>query len=609
MDKSTFGRGLMVCALVGAACKGDPAREETASGTGTDPGATTSEGTTGGATTGTSTDEPTSAAPSTDEPTSAAPTTGEPGTATGMETETETGEPAERCDPGVEAPCYPGAEGSAGLGACQAGTHTCQPDGMSYGACVGAIVPVTEACDTPEDESCDGVAGCTGAPVWNLGFGSGSDLDASDDANRSGLAVDVSGNVWVARSFLTEIEIEGEQLVSEWGNTVLAKFSPSGALLWARKVGSDETQSNLDVTGLAALPEGGVAVIGTYNGPEPEFAGQALPPTEWDGTGVFIAALDANGARKWVVADAGGETFGADQGPRAVVVDGSGNIHVHGDLGGALDFGGGTLTPEVPAGSATFRVSLTAEGAHRWSGAAYGAISAYGATVSDGVLWTSGLFISQSGADFGAGLEAADESYFLSMYLARYDAEGGGYLGATQIPSSGNFYARPLVAAQPGGGVVLTTSFAGDLKLGAEELLASEGPDLLVARFDPLGAPLWHRVVRGGNGGGISYALGGDPLGHTIVAGYTYNGGIDFGTGALPSGPSGALVFKLDPAGGLVWEHRYSDSSSDAAATRLAVGPGGEVALAGVYKDGLELGLGALPGTGEGHRFIALLRP
>jgi hypothetical protein len=127
---------------------------------------------------------------------------------------------------------------------------------------------------------------------------------------------------------------------------------------------------------------------------------------------VFIAALDANGARKWVVADAGGETFGADQAPRAVVVDGSGNIHVHGDLGGALNFGGETLTPEQGASSATFRVSLTAEGAHRWSGAAYGSISAYGATVSDGVLWLSGLFISESGADFGAGLEAADESYF-----------------------------------------------------------------------------------------------------------------------------------------------------------------------------------------------------
>jgi hypothetical protein len=195
-----------------------------------------------------------------------------------METETETGEVAERCDPGVEAPCYPGAEGSAGLGACLAGTHTCQPDGMSFGACVGAIVPVTEACDTPEDESCDGVAGCTGAPVWNLGFASGSDLDASEDANRSGLAVDVSGNVWVARSFLMEIEIEGEQLVSDLGNTVLAKFSPSGALLWARKVGSDEAQSNLDVTGLAALPEGGVAVIGTYKGPSRSSRGRRSRP-------------------------------------------------------------------------------------------------------------------------------------------------------------------------------------------------------------------------------------------------------------------------------------------------------------------------------------------
>lgn len=601
MDNSTFSRGLLVCALFGAACSGDPGREETASGVGTDPGATTS-GTAGGATTGPSTDAPTSTAPSTEEPTSAAPTTGEPGT--GMEPETETGEVAERCDPGGEVPCYPGAEGSEGVSACHAGTHVCQPDGMSFGACVGAIVPVTEACDTPEDESCDGVAGCTGAPVWSLGFRTGSDGDGPSDANRSGLAVDVSGNVWVARSFLMEIEIAGEKLVSDWSNTVLAKFSPSGALLWARKVGSDESQSHLVVTGLAALPEGGVAVIGTYSGPEPKFAGQALPPTEWDGDGVFIAALDANGARKWVVADDGGTTFGWDQAPRAVAVDGSGNIHVHGDLGAELNFGGETLTSEQ---GSTFRVSLTAEGVHRWS-AAYGSGSAYGATVSDGVLWLSGLFISGlGGADFGAGPEAADENYFYSLYLARYDAEGGEYLGATQIPFHNNPFARPLVAAQPGGGVVLATSFMDGLKLGDEEIAADLGPHLLVARIDPLGSALWHRVVLGVNGGGISFALGGDPLGHTIVAGYTYNGGLDFGMGPLPSGSPGTLVFKLDPAGALVWEHRYSDVTS--AATRLAVGPGGEVALGGIYKGELDFGVGTLPETGEAHSFVALLRP
>jgi len=603
MNHSTRYRGLLVCAVLAAACKADPGHEETASGSVTAPGATTDGETTGGETTHDAT-----TGSGVDGPTGGPPTTGEPGSAT--ETEATTGGAAERCEPGVEAPCYPGAEGSEGLGACHAGTHTCQPDGMSFGACIGAIVPVTEACDTPADESCDGVAGCTGATVWNLGFRAGSDIDGDADSRRSAVAVDVAGNVWVARSFFMEIEIAGEQLVTDWGNTMLAKFSPSGALLWARKIGSDETQSNLEVTGLAARPQGGVAVIGTYHGPAPEFGGQPLPPTGWGGAGVYIAALDASGAREWVVADAGGETFGPDQAPRAVVVDGAGNIHVHGDLSGELNFGGETLTHKEGASGATFRVSLAPDGAHRWSGASYGSIGAQGAALSGGVVWLSGLFNSEYGADLGAGLEAVDKSYNYSLYLARYDAEDGDYLGATQIPFNSNFYARPLVAAQPGGGVVLATSFMSELKLGAEAIAASPGPDLLVARIDPLGAPLWHRVVRGGNGGGIHYALGSDPLGHTLVAGHTRNLGIDFGMGALPSGPAGALVFKLDPAGALVWEQRYSDITSDTAATRLAIGPGGELAIAGVYQDGLELGLGPLPGAGVApHRFIALLRP
>jgi hypothetical protein len=134
---------------------------------------------------------------------------------------------------------------------------------------------------------------------------------------------------------------------------------------------------------------------------------------------------------------------------------------------------------------------------------------------------------------------------------------------------------------------VLATSFAGDLKLGAEELARERGAGPAGRALRPARrAALASGRARGQRRRHQLRAIGGDTLGHTLVAGYTYNSEIDFGMGPLPSGPSGALVFKLDPAGALVWEHRYSDNTSDAAATRLAVGPGGEVALAGTYKGG-----------------------
>jgi hypothetical protein len=58
------------------------------------------------------------------------------------------------CDPGEEQACYPGPEGTEGVGLCQAGTQTCDENGQ-WGECVGAIVPTDEICDLL-DNDCDG---------------------------------------------------------------------------------------------------------------------------------------------------------------------------------------------------------------------------------------------------------------------------------------------------------------------------------------------------------------------------------------------------------------------------------------------------------------------
>jgi hypothetical protein len=57
-------------------------------------------------------------------------------------------------DDGVVRTCYSGPAGTAGVGACTAGTQTCSMGG--YGACNGQVVPATESCADSLDNDCDG---------------------------------------------------------------------------------------------------------------------------------------------------------------------------------------------------------------------------------------------------------------------------------------------------------------------------------------------------------------------------------------------------------------------------------------------------------------------
>jgi hypothetical protein len=94
------------------------------------------------------------------------------------------------CSPDETEVCYSGPEETRGVGTCEDGVQTCGPDGTSWGACEGEVLPAQETCAGTADENCDGFD----CGIW-------AKLIAESDAESHATAVGAGGEVFVTGSF------------------------------------------------------------------------------------------------------------------------------------------------------------------------------------------------------------------------------------------------------------------------------------------------------------------------------------------------------------------------------------------------------------------------
>ncbi len=134
------------------------------------------------------------------------------------------------CPASEQEACYSGPPETEVVGACAAGMRVCASDGASWSECIGEVLPRAEVCSTPVDESCDGVAECTGALLW------ARDLDTDDaEGSAAGVAVDRWGDVLVTGTFRGQLEVAGLTLESDEHSAFVLKLDATGEGLWARQ--------------------------------------------------------------------------------------------------------------------------------------------------------------------------------------------------------------------------------------------------------------------------------------------------------------------------------------------------------------------------------------
>lgn len=268
-----------------------------------------------------------------------------------------------------------------------------------------------------------------------------------------------------------------------------------------------------------------------------------------------------------------------DQTGDALATDAAGNIYLSGYHKGTIDFGLGAL----PLPQGMLLVKLDPAGQPIWqkdydNGYARSiAVDAAGSVILFGGF--HGL------VDFGGGpIGVASED---GLFLVKLDASGNHLWSRSFAAYKGDSWDW-FVSAGPSGEIVISTTLDVPVDLGGGTLPAAGAADVVVAQFDASGNHVWSKRF-GGSGKQYVMAAAADAQGNVVFTGLGV--GIDLGGGPLGAGGT-MFVAKLDSAGNHLWSKAMGGPKT-VVPTGLALDPAGNIAVAGVAKNGVDLGGGA----------------
>jgi hypothetical protein len=352
------------------------------------------------------------------------------------------------------------------------------------------------------------------------------------------VVIDASDNVILAGYFYGQINL-GAGLMTSVGqrDIFVAKFSPAGTLLWANQYGG--TAEELPRT-VAVGPSGEIVVGGYWYVGNVAGSTMVLGSTTYNNAGnldVFVAKLDENGNHLW--SKSAGNA--AEQRLFDVVIDATGAVVVSGFFGGSIDFGGGTLTSAGQVDA--FVAKFSASGAHMWSEQyGDGASQLIRGLAIDGANEIVMAGYTDGAIDLGGGPLVATGAF--DMFVARLDATGA-HLASKMFMGNDDEYSRDL-AIDAAGNVVIGGGASGSPDFGGGSLTTLGGDDAFVLKLTPDFTHLWSRVFGAANTQ-VAHGVAVDPGGAVFVAGY-FGTAIDFGMGPVASaGQADAFLAKFSP--------------------------------------------------------------
>lgn len=335
----------------------------------------------------------------------------------------------------------------------------------------------------------------------------------------------------------------------------------------------------------AATPDGGVVLVGTFDG-NVDFGGGAF--TSIAGPDAFVVKLDVSGAHVFSL-----QVENADF--RAVSASASGDIFVAGDFKGTTKVGGTAFTSS--ASDLLFaRLSAT--------GTVLGAASFPSAQKTSAIvlsaaadhLYVGGGFQSTLSLGGAPLMSAGSKDVFVAKLTADFNL-----MWAVSFGDDTAQEARG-VAALPDGGVALAGAFRGTLDIGPNKLVADTLDDVFVARLGADGGALFATKL-GDADSQVATAIAADETGTLHVLGRF--GGTLSPAALTSAGGDDVLRLAMSPSGVLLDEASYGGLLDQRGST-LAWDACGAVVWAGDFNGSFSVGPETL--TAGGSRDIVWAR-
>jgi hypothetical protein len=302
----------------------------------------------------------------------------------------------------------------------------------------------------------------SGSVLWNKHFGD------PNDQRAAGVAVDSTGNIYVAGRFEGTLTWGGTMLTSA-GETdaFIGKLSPEGEPAWGYRSGDASAQG---AEAVAVDSSGDVLLTGWFKGSidmdGPKFA------MATDG---FVAKLDSAGSLAWSKQIGG---IG-DAHPTAIAVDTSGAVIVAGHFSNLINIDSGGEEP-AGVGEDSFLVKYTKPGEYSWhilvNSGAYDRIWSIAADSANNIL-VSGFITDtpnfiETTVSYAGGNDA---------FLGKLDPDGV----PIWLKAAGDTADQQgmSVAVAPNNDVLWAGQFKGKIRLGNSSFTSSDASDGFVARI------------------------------------------------------------------------------------------------------------------------------